>query len=153
MLGNRDANNPAQVSSYLAGLVEPALTLAGWMQWNWNQPVGLKALTLRFIGAGESHGQRPCEAWMPAILELVNDFFDRVLEGSPSMRDIKAIQASAASPAERCFSGDCLRRKGVATYPAKGFVNQFNVVPTRLTDDAQSEVLDNALAKLAGGGK
>ena len=90
---------------------------------------------------------------MPAILELVNDFFDRVLEGGPGTRDIKAIQASAASPAERCFAGDGFRRKGVTAYSAKGLVNQFSVVPARLTDDPQSQILDNALAKLAGGGK
>ena len=92
MLGHRDSNNPAEVSGYLAGLVEPALPLAGWMQRNRNQPVGLKALSVGFIGAGEPHGQRPGEAWMAAVLELVNNFFDRVLEGCPSTRDIEAIQ-------------------------------------------------------------
>ena len=152
MLGNRDSNNVAQVSCHLAGLVEPALPLAGWMQWNRNQPVGLKALTMRFIGAGEAHSQRPCKAWMPAILELVNDFFDGVLKGRPSSRHIKAVQASTASPAERCFLGDGFRRKGVTAYSAKGLVNQFSVVPARLTDDSQSQILDNALAKFAAGG-
>ena len=106
MLGNRNANNSAHVSGYLAGLVEPAFPLARWMQRYWNQPVSLKALTLGFIGAGEPHRQRAREARMPAILELVNDFFDRVLEGSPSTRDIEAMQVSAASPAERRFAGD-----------------------------------------------
>ena len=90
---------------------------------------------------------------MTAILELVNDFFDRALERSPGTRGIEAIQVSAASPAERCFAGDGFRRKGVAAYTAKGLVNQSDAVPARLTDDSQSEVLDNALAKLAGGGK
>ena len=153
MLGDRDANNPAQVPRYLAGLVEPALALAGWMQWNRNQPVGLKVLMLRFIRAGEPHSQRSCEARMTAILELVNDFFDRALEGSPGTRDIEAIQVSAASPAERRFAGNGFRRKGVAAYAAKGLVNQSDAVPARLTDDSQSEIFDNALAKLAGSGK
>ena len=93
------------VSGYLAGLVEPAFPLALDATVR-NQPVSLKALTLRFIGAGEPRRQRAREARMPAILELVNDFFDRVLEGSPSTRDIEAIQVSAASPAERRFAGD-----------------------------------------------
>ena len=90
---------------------------------------------------------------MAAVLELVNDFFDRVLKGSPGTRDVEAIQVSAASPAERCFGGDGLRREGIAASAAKGRVNQFNVVPARLTDDSKSEIFDNALAKLAGGGK
>lgn len=76
MLGNRNANNSAQVSGYLAGLVEPAFPLARWMQRYRNQPISLKALPLRFIGAGEPHRQRAREARVPAILELVNDFFD-----------------------------------------------------------------------------
>ena len=146
MLGHRDTNNPAQVACYLAGLVEPALPLASWMQRNRNQPVGLKALTLCFIDAGEPHGQRSCEAWMATILELVNDFFDRVLEGGPGTRHIEAIQASAASPAERRLAGNGFRRKGVATYAAKGLLNQFDVVPARLADDSQSEIFDYALA-------
>ena len=83
---------------------------------------------------------------MPAILELVNDFFDGVLKGRPSSRHIEAVQASTASPAERCFPGDGFRRKGVAAHAAKGRVNQFNVIPARLTDDSKSEILDNALA-------
>jgi len=78
---------------------------------------------VRFIGAGEPRGQRPREAGMAAVLELVNDFFDRVLEGGPSTRHIEAIQAPAAGPAERCFSGDGFRRESVTAHAAKGRFN------------------------------
>ena len=83
---------------------------------------------------------------MATVLELVNDFFDRVLEGGPGPRNIEAMQASPASPAECRLAGDGFRRKGVATYAAKGLLNQFDVVPARLANDSQSEIFHSALA-------
>lgn len=90
---------------------------------------------------------------MATVLELMNDFFDRVLEGGPSTRHLEAMQAPAAGPAECSFAGDGFRRESVAAHAAKGCFNQFDAIPARLTHDSKSEIFDNALAELASGGE
>ena len=115
MPGQGDSNNAAQVPGYLTGLVEPALPLAGRMQRNGNQPVGLKSLTVCFIGAGEPHSQRPRKAWMAAILELMNDFFHGVLKGAQARATSKRYRFRRQAPhsafsAEMAFDGTRSRK-------------------------------------------
>lgn len=86
-----DSDNPAQVPGYLAGLVESSLPFAGWMQRNRNQPVGLKAILMDVVGGGKSRGQGARKARMAAVLQLVNDRLDRVLERGPGPRRIETI--------------------------------------------------------------
>ena len=129
VLRQRDPCDPAEVTCYFTGLIEPALPLASRMQRNRNQPVGLKALPVRFIGVSEPRCQRSRQAWMAPVLELVNNFFDRVLKGCPGASHIEAIQAPAAGPANGCFSGEGLRRKGVAANATKRVFNQVDAIP------------------------
>lgn len=123
------------------------------MQRHGKQPVGLKSLPVRFIGGGEPHSQRPRKAWMAAVLELMNDFLHRLLKRGPGARYIEAIQVPTAWPAQRLFSGDGLRRERIAASATKGCFNQLGAIPARLTNDPKSEIFDNTLAYLAGGGE
>ena len=84
---------------------------------------------------------------MRSVFELVDDFLERLFEGSIGSRKLEEEQFSSAATAQSLYRRDASGRESVTTLGTDHPVKLLNRAPTNLANDARGKALDYTAAQ------
>jgi len=89
---------------------------------------------------------------MSAVLELVNNFFQRITERRIGASEIECEKLTSAT-ATQCALIDVPGSEWVTADATKGIFDCLDLVPTGLADNTKGGFVDNVVTQPAGTGK
>ena len=149
----RDLRPATQVPGQQTGLVEAPFLPASLVERHRHDHVRRPVPIVLFPKRVDQAGQRTRQAGMGAVLELVDDRLERVLQPAVGSGEIEVEVPSSAGCAQGPIGRKIAGSKGVAAQVAKNSVQSGNTLPAGPTNDPAPQGFHRALTDHASGGR
>jgi len=139
--------------SQKAGLIVPALPFPGSVKRHGDHQVRCELLATPIVHSFKQSRQRPAQARVGMIFELVNDILQRSLEirKRPGKIELEVVPPTGSTQGFGELKGG--RRESVPAANADLSGKRPDLFPTSLANQRQTEVVDHGSAQDTSGGK